>query len=190
MAQCSSRCWMWLKSRFTASRRRRPQASRTGKSARSRLPSLCVNRTEAVQNRRLRLVKSGSRNTVLGACRFPFPPCFFAISRGPPRPQTDDDPGSKDEWRVIREQQSGSFPHFCSVLTGVDASFYGNGQSEARYNRPDQRVRRKRGRVRYEKMHEEHDMNRYTISAVVFAIAVLGTGSADAKANQSRERGR
>jgi hypothetical protein len=33
-------------------------------------------------------------------------------------------------------------------------------------------------------------MNRLTVSAIVFAIAVLGTGSADAKANQSRERGR
>ena len=38
MAQCSSRCWMWLKSRFTVSCRRRPQASRTASSARSRLP--------------------------------------------------------------------------------------------------------------------------------------------------------
>lgn len=64
------------------------------------VPSLGIDRTEAVRSADFAWSRLGSRNTVLGTRRLPFPHCFFAVRRGPPRPQTDDGPGSTDEWRV------------------------------------------------------------------------------------------
>ena len=65
------------------------------------VPSLSIDRTEAVQDRRFRLVQVRQAQNCFGNAPFPFPDRLFAIRRGPPGPRTDDGLGSRDEWRAI-----------------------------------------------------------------------------------------
>ena len=82
------------------------------------VPSLSIDRTETIQDRRLRLVQAGNRNTAFGTRRFAFLDCLFAIRRGLLDRRTMM-ARQGDEWRVNHSEPAGPKPNEISTTNLV-----------------------------------------------------------------------